>query len=180
MITALDQPVGSPTLLEPDAEHWRERAACKDDPQPDRWVDLPTVRIHGKNNPAYDTHLNELTAVCDTCPVRVECLAEALTSNVRGVFAGTDEYMRADLREDTDLPAPPLMPPPENDEDARLIEQQFTALRFARKGYSNNQIARMLNVSAMTVSRLLASEERPAVRRTNKPSHPLPPSPVTQ
>lgn len=145
---------------------WRKRATCTDDPSPDRWVDLPDIRVRGNNNPDYDAHLQTLAQVCDTCPVRDHCLWESLTMNVRGVFAGTDEFDRADLRETLGLPTPPRMPAPENDEDARLIEQQFTALRLARKNYTNNEIAEALGVSAMTVSRLTASEDRPAHRRS--------------
>lgn len=149
-------------------EDWRTQAVCKDDPEPDRWVDLPQVVIKGHLNPAYDAHVAELAAVCSTCTVRDACLGEALAMNVRGVFAGEDEFDRADIRESLGLPTPPMMPPPETDDDARLIEQQFTALRLARRGLNNKQIAATLGVSTMTVSRLFASEDRPAKRRTRQ------------
>lgn len=149
-------------------DDWRTFAACKDDPEADRWVDLPPVRIHGRNNPAYDAHVADLAAVCSTCPVMDTCLGNSLAMNVRGVFAGHDEYDRAEMRESLGLPVPPLMPPPETEDDARLIEQQFTALRLARRNMSNKQIAAALGVSTMTVSRLLASEDRPAKRRSRK------------
>lgn len=147
---------------------WRPFAVCATDQNPDRWVDLPPVRVKGKNNPDYDTHLKELSAVCGGCPVANQCLGNALAMNVRGVFAGTDEYERADLREALDLPTPPMIPVPESEDDARLVEQQFTALRLARRNLTNKQIAAEMGVSAMTVSRLTASEERPAKRRTRR------------
>jgi hypothetical protein len=147
---------------------WRDAAACADEPHPDRWVDLPPVRVRGKNNPDYDARVAELRQTCATCPVFDHCLWEALDMNVRGVFAGMDEFDRADVRDLLNLPTPPMIPPPENDEDARLIEQQFAALRLARKGYTNTEIADELHVSPMTVSRLTASEERPSERRHKK------------
>lgn len=162
--------IASTTVTAMDAmdDDWRSYAVCATDAEPDRWVDLPPVRIHGRNNPAYDEHVNALAAVCSTCPVMDTCLGNSLAMNVRGVFAGHDEYDRADMREALGLPVPPLMPPPETEDDVRLIEQQFTALRLARRNMSNKQIAAELGVSTMTVSRLLASEDRPSKRRTRK------------
>lgn len=152
---------------------WRKDAACIDDPNPNRWVDLPPVRIRGVNNPAYDEALTELAATCAACPVAAHCLWESLDMNVRGVFAGTDEFERADLREQLNLPTPPRFPLPENDEDARLVEQHFTVLRLARRGMSNTEISALLDVSPMTVSRMTASEDSPAARRSKpKPNHP--------
>ena len=149
-----------------DSEDWRKRAVCANDPDADRWVDLPQVVIKGRLNPAYDQRLTELAAVCSGCPVADTCLGEALAMNVRGVFAGTDEFERADLRESLGLPTPPPVPAPETEDDARLMDQQFEALRLARRNLSNKQIAAELGVSTMTVSRLFASEDRPAKRRS--------------
>lgn len=162
-------PVGKPVVVEDD-EDWRDLAVCKDDPEPDRWVDLPQVVIKGRLNPDYDERLNELAAVCNTCPVAAICLGESLGLNVRGVFAGHDEFDRADMRESLGLPTPPMVPAPETDDDARLIEQQFTAQRLARRGMSNKQIAAELGVSTMTVSRLFASDDKPAKRRARSTS----------
>lgn len=161
-------PSTTPNPIFTDHDEWRAFAVCATDENPDRWVDLPPVRIKGKNNPDYDTHLKELSAVCGGCQVADQCLGTALAMNVRGVFAGTDEYERADLREALGLPTPPMIPIPESEDDARLVEQQFTALRLARRGLSNKEIAAEMDVSAMTVSRLTASEERPAKRRTRR------------
>lgn len=151
-------------------DDWRIFAVCADDEDPDRWVDLPPVRIHGRNNPSYDAHVADLAAVCNTCPVMDTCLGKSLAMNVRGVFAGHDEFDRADMREVLGLPTPPMMPPPETEDDARLMDQQFTALRLARHDLTNKQIAAELGVSTMTVSRLLASDDKPAKRRTRKPA----------
>lgn len=150
--------------------NWREQALCAADPNPDRWVDLPAVRVRGKNNPNYDALLTELTATCDECPVRALCLNEALPSNAKGVFAGTDEYKRADMREELGMVEPDPLIEPENEEDARVMAQQFNALRLARRGLSNQEIASELGVSAMTVSRLTASDDKPASRRTRTKS----------
>lgn len=128
------------TLIEDDT--WRKFAACASDLDPDRWVDLPPVRVHGRNNPDYDLHKEQLAAMCADCPVRPACQAYANQTGVCGVFAGEDEYDRAEAREHNQLP---LLP----NEDT----PQFTALRLARRGLSNTQIAHALNVSTMTVSR---------------------------
>jgi hypothetical protein len=152
-------------------DNWRTEASCANDEQPDRWVDLPDIRVRGKNNPAYDTHVEELSKTCQTCPVFDQCLWSALDMDVRGIFAGTDEYDRADIRDQNDLVAPPRIPAPENDEDARVLEQSFTALRLARRGLSNIEIAEALEVSTMTVSRLTSSEDAPAQRRGKYAEH---------
>lgn len=158
----------------PDVDpRWHLRAACRRDPRPDRWVDLPPVRVGGVNNPNYDTRLAELRQLCGLCPVRAHCLWDALDHSVRGVFAGTDEYERADLRDLLGLPTPPSTAA-ENEEDARMLRQQFEALRLARRGYTNTQIALTLGVSAMTVSRLVASDEHPAPRRSKPAAAPDP------
>jgi WhiB family redox-sensing transcriptional regulator len=64
---------------------WAARAACLDRP------DLPWHK--GRY------HLDAMRAVCATCPVRAECLAEALADpEAVGVWAGTTVEERAALR----------------------------------------------------------------------------------
>lgn len=138
----------------PDPDY-RDRGACANDANPDRWLDLPPIRIRGKDNPAYDQAVAELATVCATCPVYDACLWDALTYDVLGVFAGTDEFTRADLRDLHGLPAPVRLDFDEDPEDARMREQRFTARRLARTGMPNTIIAATMGVSAMSVSRFL-------------------------
>lgn len=138
----------------PDPDY-RTRGACANDPRPDRWVDLPPIRIKGKDNPAYDTAVAALTTVCATCPVYDACLWDALAYDVYGVFAGTDEFTRADLRTLHALPDPIRLHDDEDDEDQRMRDQRFTARQHARHGLSNIQIAAAMGVSPMSVSRFL-------------------------
>lgn len=148
---------------------WRTKATCASDPTPSRWVDLPPVRIAGRNNPAYDETLAELKSVCATCPVAVDCLRDAIREDVRGVFAGTDEYERADLRDRFDLPSPaPLVRDSDDCEgDTALSARRFTALRLARRGLSNTEIATEMGVSSMTISRLTSDLDHRDTTPTN-------------
>ncbi len=142
-----------------DSSQWRRRSACATDPNPDRWVDMPPVSIRGRNNPAYDARLRELKDLCQACPVRGLCLREAIRTDVIGVFGGTDEFERADLRERFGVPQPPLMPFPETETDERLQRQRFEIQRLKRARKSNAEIADALGVTPMTVSRFLADPD---------------------
>lgn len=135
--------------------NYRNRGVCVSDARPDRWVDLPPIRVKGKDNPNYDTAVAALAAVCVTCPVYDACLWDALAYDVFGVFAGTDEYVRADLRDLHALPDPIRLHDDEDEEDQRMRDQRFSARRHARHGLSNIQIAAAMNVSPMSVSRFL-------------------------
>ncbi|MFG2775975.1 WhiB family transcriptional regulator [Streptomyces sp. NPDC048350] len=68
-------------------EHWRQNAAC-------RSADPDALFVQG--NP----HQRRATAVCTGCPVRTECLAEALDNRIEfGVWGGmTERERRALLR----------------------------------------------------------------------------------
>ena len=138
----------------PDPDY-RTRGVCVNDARPDRWVDLPPIRIKGKDNPAYDDAVADLSAVCVTCPVYDACLWDALAYDVFGVFAATDEYTRADLRDLHGLPDPIRLHDDEDEEDQRMRDQRFTARLHARHGLSNTQIAAAMNISPMSVSRFL-------------------------
>lgn len=135
--------------------NYRTRGACNGDPNPDRWLDLPPIRIRGKDNPDYDTAVAALADVCATCPVADACLWDALAYDVLGVFAGTDEFIRADLRTAHDLPAPIRLDFDSAPDDIRMREQRFTARRLARTGLSNIAIAEHMGVSAMSITRFL-------------------------
>lgn len=135
--------------------NYRDRGACANDTNPDRWLDLPPIRIRGKDNPDYDTAVTALAATCATCPVHDACLWDALTYDVLGVFAGTDEFIRADLRDLHHLPDPIRLDFEEDPDDIRMRELRFTARRHARTGMPNTVIAATMGMSAMSISRFL-------------------------
>lgn len=59
---------------------WMDRAACKDDPEPDCW--FPTK--------GSTTEAKRAVRVCFSCPVRSECLAwhMAIEEEPSGIVAG--------------------------------------------------------------------------------------------
>lgn len=62
-----------------DAIPWRCRASCRDDPNPDRWFPLDEG-VEG---------VEELYAICEACPVRVDCAKYVLRARIKdGVWAG--------------------------------------------------------------------------------------------
>ncbi|MEU2119857.1 WhiB family transcriptional regulator [Streptomyces sp. NPDC016459] len=68
-------------------EHWSEHAACREEDPEELFVQGNTQQSRAK-------------AVCTSCPVRTECLAEALDHRIEfGVWGGmTERERRALLR----------------------------------------------------------------------------------
>lgn len=65
---------------------WHQRAACKD---------LSADIFFPVN---YNTSsLKEAKQICSSCPVKVECFQDAISSNVYGIWAGTTEYQRRNI-----------------------------------------------------------------------------------
>ena len=80
-------------MIEPHGgSGWRTRAACRDEP------DLLFVRGAAQRR---------VKVVCEPCPVRAECLAEALDRRIEfGVWGGmTERERRALLRRRPDVPS---------------------------------------------------------------------------
>jgi WhiB family redox-sensing transcriptional regulator len=74
-----------------DDEGWRRRAACRD-VAPDLFFPV------GVTGPAV-AHIAAAKAVCEACPVRLECLEFALSTNQEyGVWGGASEEERRVLR----------------------------------------------------------------------------------
>lgn len=71
------------------ADTWRERAAC---------LPLPDENAEDKAELFFSLHredMREAKRICGTCPVRRECLLDALEHQDRfGVFGGADHYER--------------------------------------------------------------------------------------
>lgn len=79
------------TVPEGDSGDWRQRAACRQS-DPDLFFPI------GDTGPAVQ-HAEAAKAVCRQCPVRVDCLEYALTSNQdAGVWGGVTEEERRKLR----------------------------------------------------------------------------------
>jgi Transcription factor WhiB len=85
-----------------NARQWTEDAACRDDPNPDRWFAQGTSGQSTQPGDASPTVL-ELMLTCVRCPVRIPCLEDALTPHplggrAIGVWAGTTTLVRHRLR----------------------------------------------------------------------------------
>lgn len=70
---------------------WQHRAACRNHPNPDLWFP----------NQTDDAARATAKAICAGCPVRADCLTDAMQpgmrSYVRGIWGGTTERERAEL-----------------------------------------------------------------------------------
>lgn len=61
--------------------HWREQAAC-------RGTDPETFFPTAEDGPTYDAQVAVAKAICHRCPVRAQCLAEALDRIPYGIAGG--------------------------------------------------------------------------------------------
>lgn len=64
--------------------------------------DFPTMH-------AYRKHVTECKVLCDDCPIKAECLKDALKANVKGVWGGTSWQERNLLRTAMGIEAEPVM-----------------------------------------------------------------------
>lgn len=64
---------------------WRDRAACAEGDLPDLWFS-----DHGDD-------INEARAICGRCPVRDDCLAEAMKVDEDGIWGGLNRDQRRRL-----------------------------------------------------------------------------------
>lgn len=69
---------------------WDQHAACKPSD-----LDLFFPPSYGRS---YRTWIEEAKAVCATCPVRAECLTDALANSPDGIRAGLTPDERRTLR----------------------------------------------------------------------------------
>lgn len=69
------------TSSNPTSQDWRSRAACRD-------TDPETFFPAAESGPAYERQVSEAKAVCARCPVRTECLDEALARIPDGIAGG--------------------------------------------------------------------------------------------
>jgi WhiB family redox-sensing transcriptional regulator len=85
-----------------DDHDFRHRAACRParGASPDQTRELAEMffPIARPGSPAYTQAVDAAKAICDGCPVRAECLAEALArAEKHGVLGGLDPEQRAEL-----------------------------------------------------------------------------------
>jgi WhiB family redox-sensing transcriptional regulator len=69
---------------------WTDRAICHG-ADPELWFPL------GYGN-EFTAQIDEAKAICDECPIRDDCLNEALTNHLNGIWGGTTDEERRDLR----------------------------------------------------------------------------------
>lgn len=65
-------------------------------------IDAKCAGVRGPNmfpNELYRPAVEEAKSFCESCPVRLECLAEALNNNEKyGIWGGMDAWERGQLR----------------------------------------------------------------------------------
>lgn len=134
---------------------WRERAACRDGPDPDAF--FPTA----ETGPEHDTQVAAAKAICAGCPVQAACLDEALARIPDGIAGGLTPDERRALRAQQGRPT------------TRLVEVVELGLR---PGATPGEIAaagRVLLASGRPIGEVAArcrvSERTVARWRTSRP-----------
>ena len=76
---------------------WQQEAACKSDDQPYWDVFFGIQTASGRVD--FTEEMKETAKqICDSCPVRIECLTYALDNNIRfGIWGGLTEQERLEL-----------------------------------------------------------------------------------
>lgn len=149
---------------------WRARAACRDaDPE----IFFPAG---DPADPFDDRNLDALD-YCAACPVRIECLREALVRIPYGIAGGMTAPQRAQYRayvarrtaaRTASAPTGPAGPDPDDCSRAGVRARGVVLLRA---GAPWGKIAEQVDVSLRTVERWAVREgiSRPPVRRSPHP-----------
>ena len=74
-------------------------------------MDINLFFVEGRGDD-YES-LDYVRKMCKNCPVLEECFKYALTYNVRGVWAGTTEQQRRQIRITNNIPVKPIYDPKE-------------------------------------------------------------------
>lgn len=77
--------------------HWRDKAVCYGHPGADRifFPHIGTGSASARNRPHLEADAKQ---ICDSCPVKTECLNEALRRDEQhGIFGGLNEIERQQL-----------------------------------------------------------------------------------
>jgi WhiB family transcriptional regulator, redox-sensing transcriptional regulator len=81
------------TSIATDPRNWRTRAACRE-VDPDLFFP-----VGADDSPVTRFQVERARAVCDSCPVRADCLRFALGSRQDGIWGGTTEGERSAARQ---------------------------------------------------------------------------------
>lgn len=127
---------------------WRARAACVD-------VDAELFFPAGDSGPAVEVQVAEAKAVCARCPVRAECLADALVGMAYGIAGGLTAEERRGLGVGRVVPM--LAQPPAAGTQRELAAAGRAAIRSGR---APEQVAAEFGVSRRTAERWAAQVRR--------------------
>lgn len=127
---------------------WRAQAACLTT-DPEQFYPTATT------GPAYDAQVREAKAVCAPCPVRAECLAEALSRIPYGIAGGLTEEERRTER----LPRQAVDAVAKLKEEVRVGSRARVAAagrELLAAGHLAADVAQLCGVSERTVNRWTA------------------------
>ena len=121
---------------------WRARAACRSvDPE----LFFPTA----ETGPVHDAQVTAAKAVCAVCPVRVECLDEALMRIPEGIAGGLTPQERRRLRR-------PGQPTLAARAKARCGQREAAGRVLLAAGRPIREVARRCGVTERTAARWAA------------------------
>lgn len=130
----------TPSPVDTTFRDWRSYAACAAAPDPDVFFASPDSGVYAEARETY----------CGSCPVLAECLALAVSTGSRGLFAATTatervgrKRSRADLKRETLA-----------GELTAIRDRQICELTKLRR--SAGEICVILGVTERTVGRVLA------------------------
>ncbi len=123
---------------------WRAQAACVD-------VDAELFFPVAESGPVFESQVAAAKAVCARCPVRAECLADALVGLPFGIAGGLTAEERRGLG--AGRPAPAVPGPPVAATRMEIAEAGRAAIRAGRPV---GEVAAEFEVSARTAQRWAA------------------------
>ncbi len=129
---------------------WRDRAAC-------RGVDAETFFPTAEAGPVYEAQVAVAKAVCAGCPVRAECLAEALIRIPYGIAGGLTPEERRGLHPGPSSTVVALQRGLQPGAGRREVEAAGLVLLTAGRPVA--EVARRCGVTARTVGRWLARHQ---------------------
>lgn len=115
---------------------WQDRARCTEmNPE----LFFPERGVNG-------SRVEQARQVCEACEVQADCLAYALRHHLDGIWGGTSEHERRDLRKAAGLPGEELPKLPKSD-DPRVAPcgTAAGARRHYRRGEPLDEACRLAN-----------------------------------